>query len=94
MSVDVTQIMSGSPGDFSMFAVDVCGLPETGGSMFVVVVGLFLLVAGVVVARWVHQSAGKNVGRGGDDTLFALVDGTVQFGTRKGRRVIDVVPAE
>jgi ribosomal protein L27 len=26
--------------------------------------------------------------------LFALVDGTVQFGTRKGRRVIDVVPAE
>ena len=48
----------------------------------------------MVVARWVHQSAGKNVGRGGDDTLFALVDGTVQFGTRKGRRVIDVVPAE
>ena len=38
--------------------------------------------------------AGQNVGRGGDDTLFALVDGTVQFGTRKGRRVIDVVPAE
>ncbi len=31
---------------------------------------------------------GKNVGRGRDDTLFALVDGTVQF---RGRRV-DVVP--
>lgn len=27
---------------------------------------------------------GNNVGRGGDDTLFALVDGTVKF-ERKGR---------
>ena len=27
---------------------------------------------------------GHNVGRGGDDTLFALVDGTVKF-ERKGR---------
>ena len=25
--------------------------------------------------------------------LFALVDGTVQFGERRGRRVIDIVPA-
>jgi len=37
---------------------------------------------------------GKNVGKGGDDTLFALVDGKVQFGERRGRRVIDVLPAE
>jgi len=37
---------------------------------------------------------GRNVGRGGDDTLFALVDGTVKFAQRKGRRVIDVVPAD
>ena len=36
---------------------------------------------------------GKNVGIGGDDTLFALVDGSVQFGERKGRKVVDVVPA-
>ena len=35
---------------------------------------------------------GINVGKGGDDTLFALVDGSVQFGTRKGRKVIDVNP--
>jgi len=35
---------------------------------------------------------GKNVGQGGDDTLFALVDGSVQFGTRRGRKVIDVNP--
>ena len=35
---------------------------------------------------------GKNVGKGGDDTLFALVDGSVQYGSRKGRKVIDVNP--
>ena len=42
-----------------MFAVDVCNLPATGGSTFVVVAGLFLLVAGVIVAHWVRQSAGR-----------------------------------
>jgi large subunit ribosomal protein L27 len=31
------------------------------------------------------------VGLGGDDTLFALADGTVQFSSRKGRKLIDVV---
>ena len=35
---------------------------------------------------------GRNVGIGGDDTLFALVDGQVKFGERKGRRVIDIDP--
>ncbi|MFZ4721462.1 MAG: 50S ribosomal protein L27 [Ilumatobacteraceae bacterium] len=35
---------------------------------------------------------GKNVGIGGDDTLFALTDGQVKFGQRKGRRVIDIEP--
>ena len=35
---------------------------------------------------------GKNVGRGGDDTLFALREGHVQFGTRRGRRVVNVQP--
>ena len=42
-----------------MFAVDVCRLPETGGSTFVLVAALFLLVAGVVVTRWVRRSAGR-----------------------------------
>jgi large subunit ribosomal protein L27 len=36
---------------------------------------------------------GDNVGRGGDDTLFALEAGVVDFGTRRGRRVINVVVA-
>ena len=35
---------------------------------------------------------GVNVGRGGDDTLFALSAGAVQFGTRRGRRVVNIVP--
>ncbi|MHB8263242.1 MAG: 50S ribosomal protein L27 [Acidimicrobiales bacterium] len=33
---------------------------------------------------------GHNVGRGGDDTLFARADGSVKFGERKGRRLVDV----
>ena len=36
---------------------------------------------------------GANVGRGGDDTLFALAAGSVEFGTRQGRRVVNVVAA-
>jgi large subunit ribosomal protein L27 len=35
---------------------------------------------------------GENVGRGGDDTLFALATGAVKFGERKGRKIVDVVP--
>ena len=38
---------------------------------------------------------GVNVGRGGDDTLFALVDGVVHF-ERKGRdkKQVSIVPVE
>lgn len=36
---------------------------------------------------------GKNVGRGRDDTLFALADGLVEFQTRRGgRKFVSVVP--
>ncbi len=35
---------------------------------------------------------GENVGRGGDDTLFALEAGKVKFGARKGRKLVDVLP--
>lgn len=37
---------------------------------------------------------GNNVGRGGDDTLYALAAGEVQFGSRRGRKVVDVVLAD
>ncbi|EXF24936.1 MULTISPECIES: 50S ribosomal protein L27 [Nesterenkonia] len=36
---------------------------------------------------------GVNVGRGGDDTLFALAEGAVEFGSRRGRKVVNIVPA-
>ncbi|NDK30568.1 MULTISPECIES: 50S ribosomal protein L27 [Nesterenkonia] len=36
---------------------------------------------------------GTNVGRGGDDTLFALADGAVEFGSKRGRKVVNIVPA-
>ncbi len=34
---------------------------------------------------------GDGVGRGKDDTLFALVPGAVLFGTRRGRKTVNVV---
>ncbi len=37
---------------------------------------------------------GVNVMKGGDDTLFATAEGTVKFGFRKGRRLVDVVTSE
>lgn len=39
-----------------------------------------------------HQ--GLNVGIGKDDTLFALAPGSVKFGQRNGRRLVDVLPVE
>jgi large subunit ribosomal protein L27 len=41
--------------------------------------------------RGTHFHPGLGVGRGKDDTLFALQPGTVEFATRRGRRVINVV---
>jgi large subunit ribosomal protein L27 len=34
---------------------------------------------------------GDQVGRGRDDTLFALAAGSVQFGSRRGRKTISVI---
>jgi large subunit ribosomal protein L27 len=34
---------------------------------------------------------GANVGKGGDDTLFATADGTVKYGQRRGRRHVSIV---
>ena len=47
----------------------------------------------IVRQRGTHFHPGLNVGRGKDDTLFALEAGNVQFGTRRDRKVIDVVAA-
>jgi len=48
----------------------------------------------IVRQRGTHFHPGVNVGRGNDDTLFALEPGHVLFGTRRGRRIISIVPVE
>jgi len=35
---------------------------------------------------------GLNVGRGKDDTLFALIEGQVRFETKAKRKVVSVLP--
>ena len=45
----------------------------------------------IVRQRGTRVHPGDNVGRGGDDTLFATVDGTVRFGSRRGRKQVDVL---
>ncbi len=42
-----------------MFAIEVCSLPVTGGATGVAVAAAFLLVLGVIVARWIRASAGR-----------------------------------
>jgi len=46
----------------------------------------------IVRQRGTRVHPGENVGRGGDDTLFALAPGKVKFGSRKGRKLVDVLP--
>ena len=55
--------------------------------------GQFVRAGSIIVRqRGTHIHPGLNVGKGGDDTLFALVDGYVKF-ERKGRnrRVVSVL---
>jgi hypothetical protein len=40
-----------------MLGVEICNLPETGGSLTIVMGGLFALIAGVIAVRWVRSSA-------------------------------------
>jgi large subunit ribosomal protein L27 len=48
----------------------------------------------IVRQRGTRFHPGVNVGRGGDDTLFALAPGKVKFGERKGRKLVDVHATE
>lgn len=48
----------------------------------------------IVRQRGTRIHPGRNVGRGGDDTLFALMDGRVSFRSRRNRKYAEVVPAE
>jgi large subunit ribosomal protein L27 len=62
------------------------GLKKSGGQA---------AIAGNILVRQRGTTwhAGRNVGMGKDHTLFALVDGKVQFATKtKGRTYVSVVP--
>jgi large subunit ribosomal protein L27 len=47
----------------------------------------------IVRQRGTRFYPGQNVGIGRDHTLFALVDGTVEFSTRRNRKHVDILPA-
>ena len=48
----------------------------------------------IVRQRGTHFHPGENVGRGKDDTLFALEAGAVAFGTKRGRKTVSIVGAD
>ncbi len=61
------------------------GVKEYGGEM---------VRAGNIIVRQrgTKFHPGRNVGRGKDDTLFALVDGYVKFEGPRNRRRVSVIP--
>ncbi|MBC7533101.1 MAG: 50S ribosomal protein L27 [Oligoflexus sp.] len=52
------------------------------------------VTAGSILVRQVGSSfhAGKNVGTGKDYTLFALVDGKVEYSSTTKRKSVNIVP--
>jgi large subunit ribosomal protein L27 len=54
-----------------------------------------VVTAGAILVRQrgTKFHPGDNVGIGGDDTLFALTPGTVKFGARNGRKLVNVLPS-
>lgn len=55
--------------------------------------GQFVEAGAVIVRqRGTRIHPGANVGRGRDDTLYALSPGTVHYGKRNLRRLVDVLP--
>jgi large subunit ribosomal protein L27 len=49
----------------------------------------------IVRQRGTKHHPGLNVGKGNDDTLFALTDGIVEFRKRRGdRSYVSVIPKE
>jgi len=57
--------------------------------------GQFVTAGSILVRqRGTHFHPGHNVGRGGDDTLFALIDGIVTFEHKsRSRKKISIYPA-
>jgi large subunit ribosomal protein L27 len=54
-----------------------------------------VLAGGIIVRqRGTRFHPGRNVGKGGDDTLFATADGIVTFERRANRQIVSVYPQE
>jgi large subunit ribosomal protein L27 len=51
------------------------------------------VTAGAIIVRQrgTRIHAGENVGRGRDDTLFALTEGRIKYGDKNGRRQVSVL---
>lgn len=57
--------------------------------------GESVLAGGIIVRqRGTRFHPGRNVGKGSDDTLFALEDGIVTFERRAKRQLVSVYPQE
>jgi large subunit ribosomal protein L27 len=55
--------------------------------------GEFVNAGAILVRqRGTRIHPGDNVGKGSDDTLFATASGTVKYGSRANRRLVDVLP--
>lgn len=48
----------------------------------------------IVRQRGTRIHPGENVGRGGDDTLFAMADGKVKFGSSRNRKIVSILTDE
>ncbi len=46
----------------------------------------------LVRQRGTKHHPGSLVGRGGDDTLFAMSDGRVEFHQKAGRKFVSIIP--
>ena len=52
-----------------------------------------VVTAGTIIVRQrgTAMPPGENVGKGGDDTLFAKAEGVVRYGERHGRREVSIL---
>ena len=72
------------------------GRDSTAQRLGVKVFGGSTVTAGTIIVRQrgTKFHPGYNCGLGRDDTLFATADGVVKFGTRRGRKLVDIVPTD
>ena len=57
--------------------------------------GQYVLAGNILIRqRGTKVHPGLNVGKGSDDTLFALVNGNVKFEDKANKKVVSVYPVE